>query len=258
MRTVLYDGTYLGWLTAVFDIYDHKIEDVVFARDAADSASLFATPHHVITDETKAARVLKGLEKRLSPDGLESLYKAFLSEYDSMDNTLLRFVRHAFASTANIEADLLHTAVWDVQQAAKRVRREAHRMKAFVRFQKTSDGLFYAIVEPACDVLPLIARHFKDRYADQRWLIYDAHRKYGLHYDLDTVTTVSLNFTPTSSTDATNASIFDEREEFFQILWRRYFSSVNIEARKNLKLHVQHMPKKYWRHLTEKRPGVSR
>ena len=57
-------------------------------------------------------------------------------------------------------------------------------MEAFVRFQLTKDGLYYCIIQPDYNVLPLISNHFEKRYADQRWLIYDSRRKYGIYYDL--------------------------------------------------------------------------
>ena len=31
-----------------------------------------------------------------------------------------------------------------------------------------------------------------------------------------------------------------------------YFKSTNIKSRKNMKLHLQHVPKRYWKYLTEK------
>jgi probable DNA metabolism protein len=46
-------------------------------------------------------------------------------------------------------------------------------MEAFVRFKKCQDGLFLSLVQPDFNVLPLIERHFRNRYQDQRWLIYD-------------------------------------------------------------------------------------
>ena len=49
-------------------------------------------------------------------------------------------------------------------------------MEAFVRFQCTKDQLYYAIIQPDYNVLPLISKHFEKRYADQRWLIYDIRR----------------------------------------------------------------------------------
>ena len=43
---------------------------------------------------------------------------------------------------------------------------------------------FLSLVRPDFNVLPLIQPHFKRRYQDQRWLIYDEQRKFGLYYDL--------------------------------------------------------------------------
>jgi len=37
-----------------------------------------------------------------------------------------------------------------------------------------------------------------------------------------------------------------------QMLWKKYFKSMAIEERKNLKLQQQNMPKKYWKYLVEK------
>ncbi len=124
-------------------------------------------------------------------------------------------------------------------------------MEAFIRFQKLSDGTFYAAIEPDFNVLPLLIKHFRDRYADQKWLIYDLKRKYGIYYDLDKVEYMEVEF----STDGDKSKlpeIYFGDEQLYQHLWKNYFNSVNIPSRKNLKLHLRHIPKRYWRHLTEK------
>lgn len=46
------------------------------------------------------------------------------------------------------------------------VNREVHRMKTFIRFQRSTDGLFVAMVEPDFNVLSLIRAFFKNRYSD--------------------------------------------------------------------------------------------
>ena len=256
MTEVIYDGTYEGWLTAVFEVYEYKLADVVFAKKESSGALLFANAHEVITDHAKAKRVLEGLKLRLSSEGLTGIYKAFLSEVHQIEVIMFQFVRHVFSNAKNIEKDFSNSAVWELRRATRLTRKEAHRMEAFVRFKLTKDQLYYAIVEPDCDVLPLIESHFRKRYADQRWLIYDAKRKYGIYYDLENVSTIELEFNPTANSSELLAEICDEQEEFFQNLWRRYFSSVNIESRKNMKLHVQHMPKRYWKHMIEKIPDL--
>lgn len=254
MTQVIYDGSYEGWLTAVFEIYEYKFKDVVFAKEEISNALLFSSSHFVATDNTKADRVLNGLKKRLSESGFSHIYYAFLSEMNHIDEILFRYVAYALKSTVNMEQDYSNNDVLNVQKATHLTGKESHRMKAFVRFKLTKDNLYYAIVEPDCNVLPLIENHFKNRYADQRWLIYDAKRKYGIYYDLENVSTVELQFDSTSSNFL--AEINDEDEEFFQNLWRGYFSSVNIESRKNTKLHIKHMPKRYWKNLIEKIPDL--
>ncbi len=151
-----------------------------------------------------------------------------------------------------MEHDYSNSAVLTIVQIAKNVYREKHRMEAFVRFQLTEDNLYYAIIEPDFNVLPLIKKHFYDRYADQCWMIYDTRRKYGLYYDKEKVMSVSMNFDAETNGGKSIRNIYNEKEELYQKLWQQYFSSVNIAARKNMKLHIQHMPKRYWRFLTEK------
>ena len=97
----------------------------------------------------------------------------------------------------------------------------------------------------------MIENHFKTRYADQQWIIYDASRRYGLYYDLQHVQVIEMQFHEGRSALHT-ADAAGENEPLYQLLWKQYFTSVNIEARKNTKLHIQHMPRRYWKYLPEK------
>jgi probable DNA metabolism protein len=215
---------------------------------------LFAEPHTVNPDPAHSDRVWKGLQKKLTKEAQEQLHRTFLSEIDGIENTLLQYIQYAFASEAMMEEDYSHAAVLTVVQTAKKVWREKHRMEAFVRFQRTADGLYYAIIDPDYNVLPLIARHFETRYADQRWMIYDIRRKYGMYYDLNTTETVQIRFSEEAVNGKDVSSVYDDTESIYQELWKQYFKSVNIAARKNTKLHIQHMPRRYWKFLPEKSP----
>ena len=255
MVTVVYDGTFEGWLTAVFEVFEYKFTQVEMTTKDRFQANVFNRHHETHFDPAKSARVWKGLTVKISAAGLSQLYKAFLSEDKGIENVLLQYVQYAFSKLRSIECDYSHPAVLTVVQTAKKVHREKHRMEAFIRFQLTADNLYYAICQPDFNVLPLIEKHFKDRYADQRWLIYDSHRKYGIYYDLTRVETVQLSFDEQTNGGKNIAVITDEKEELYQKLWQQYFTSINIAARKNTKLHVQHMPKRYWKFLPEKQAG---
>lgn len=252
MTVVIYDGSYTGLLTAVFEVYEYKFRDVSMTSDET-AYSLFGNRHTVFADAVKAKRVLDKLEQKLSGTAISQFYKTFLSALPGIENTLLRYVQYVLSSKKPVENDYSHPDVLLLQQTSRKVDREKHRMEAFVRFQLTKDKLFYSLIQPDFNVLPLIARHFKDRYADQRWLIYDTVRKYGLYYDLGTVSEVQMEFSADINNKGQMAVIHDEKENLYQKLWQQYFSSVNIKARKNMKLHIQHMPRRYWKNLIEKK-----
>lgn len=252
MTIVLYDGTFAGLLTAIFEVYEHKLVQPNICRDIAATGSLFASTHNVVTDLQKSKRVYKKLQDKLTLKALKQLYDCYLSELPGIENVIVRFVQYALNSKIAVENDYANADVLQLQQLSRKVHREKHRMEAFVRFQLTKDELYYAIIQPDYNVLPLISKHFKDRYADQRWLIYDGMRKYGLYYDKEKVAEVQMNFSADVNNEQSLKEIFDEKETLYQQLWKQYFSSVNIVARKNMKLHIQHMPKRYWRYLIEK------
>jgi probable DNA metabolism protein len=254
MQTLIYDSSFSGWLTAVFDTYEYKYAEVNIIPETVRQDDLFGQAHIVHTNETKAARVWKGLQQRISAQATKQLYKTFLSEQQGMENRLLQYVQYAFSNNNSIEEDYSHLAVLYITQTARQVHREKHRMEAFVRFQKTKDGLYYALIEPDFNVLPLIQDHFENRYADQQWMIYDSRRKYGIYYDLQQTITVQVNFEATTQEGKDLAAIHDEKEPLYQQLWQHYFNSVNIKARKNTKLHIRHVPRRYWRYLIEKQP----
>ena len=253
MKSVVYDGSWEGFLSAVFDVYEYKFSDADICPEHLFGGNLFESPHHVVTQQAHTERVWKGLEKKLTKEAQQQLYRTFLSELPGIENTLLSYIRYAFASPVFMETDFNHAAVIEVTQTAKKVWREKHRMEAFVRFQKTGDGLFYAIIEPDYNVLPIIASHFKNRYADQQWLIYDGKRKWGIFYDGESVSNVTINFSKAVEGGKAAGAVYDVRETLYQDLWQQYFKSVNIAARKNTKLHIQHMPRRYWKYLPEKR-----
>jgi probable DNA metabolism protein len=252
MHALLYDGTFDGFLSAVFDVYYYKFETPHITKEAAFNGNIFKKVHTVHTDQKHSTRVWTGLAKKLSPHAVQQVYKTFLSQLPNIENMLLHYIQYAFRSTTSIETDFGNAAVLTVDQTAKKVQREKHRMEAFVRFQQTADNLYYAIIEPDYDVLPLITKHFQDRYAGQRWMIWDGKRRYGIYYDLNEVSLVHIAFETGVNSGKDISAVYDESETLYQQLWQQYFKSVNIAARKNTKLHMQHMPVRYWKYLPEK------
>ncbi|MDR0972492.1 MAG: TIGR03915 family putative DNA repair protein [Prevotellaceae bacterium] len=247
-----YDKTFEGLLTAVFEAYQRKIFPDQLLADGESAPLFVGTDVHIDTNEEYAARVWRGAERRLSGTARAMVICCWLSELPEADILLFRFFRKTF-DTPYMEINFGDPDILELSKIGKRVNGEKHRMLQFLRFQKTEDGTFFAPVEPLYNVLPLAVSHFRDRFADQPWLIYDIRRHYGYYYDLNVVSEISF-------TDAENHLItgllddrlMDKDERLFQKLWKTYFRATAIAERTNPRKQRGDMPVRYWKYLTEK------
>ena len=168
---------------------------------------------------------------------------------------IFKYICKAIDAPHSIETNCGDSDVLELVKLWKKVDWERVRLLQFVRFQKAVDGTFFAAFESQFNVLPLIIDHFKDRFADQKWLIYDMKRRYGFYYDLKEVTQVSFDEGSRAAhllTGMLDETLMDKDEQLFQRLWKTYFKSIAIKERLNPRKHKQDMPVKYWKYLTEK------
>lgn len=263
MLIYLFDNTFDGLLTAVFDAFFRHDEPGQLLT-GGDALPLFADEvHEVKTDENKAGRVWAGLEKRLRENELRMITISWLSEDKNLNWPLFRYVCKVFHApqdeACRIVQNFADEDVLTVTRIAEKVAHEAHRMLQFVRFQKAKDGTYLGVVSPDYNVLPLATDHFCDRFGDQPWLLYDAGRRYGFYYD--TRSLHRIVFDGDENFDLRDGSLqgdmLAEDEMLFQNLWRTYFKAICIKERINPKKQAGDMPRRYWRYMTEmqKKPG---
>ncbi|KGT48384.1 TIGR03915 family putative DNA repair protein [Acinetobacter sp. HR7] len=257
MARYCFDGSLTGLLSCIFRAFAFKEYEVSVTANLHAQNGLFDEFIHVASNDEHGQRVWQGLKQKISSASLRAFYFAFLSEQEQAFQNLFDFAVYVFQNQYPVDQDYGHSAVIGMSQWAKQVGREKHRMEAFVRFKKCKDGLFLSLVKPDFNVLPIITRHFKERYQDQSWLIYDEQRQYGIYYDLQQVHQVEMNaeaIDPQARIGRSQAfSIeLDDEEVLYDQLWKDYFQSVNIQARRNIKLHIQYVPKRYWRYMNEK------
>lgn len=239
MNTYHYDGTFDGFLSAVFVAWHD--DGPLFAVGPV-TASLLGVTVEVRTDEARAERLRRGLVRAGGTETLARVQHAFYSETPGLDGWLFTYLKILFARGQEAADSPLGTAGPAVGQAARKTGREVHRMHAFVRFAEGVDGSYRATIEPECNVLPLVGAHFAERYGSIRWIIVDRRRRYALLHDRGHLHLVGA---PEEDVEAA------EGETRWQQLWRAYYHAVDIPERRNLALRARHMPRRYWRHLTE-------
>ena len=253
MKTLIYDGSFEGLLTSIFEVFEYKY-DVVEIINITNyhQENIFSEVHSVATDTQKSDRVLNRIKENLGKEGLSILMKVYFSENPELERLILSAIRYSIKNpTQNILQDFANEDIMNIAKICKSMGREIHRMHAFVRFEKLQDEVYFSKIEPDFNVLPLSVKFFKDRYQDQKWMIFDLKRNYGVFYDLKEMDF----FYPTENQHHEFKKIenfLHEDETKYQKLWQRYFFKTNIPERKNLKMHHQMLPKRYWKYLTEK------
>ena len=146
---------------------------------------------------------------------------------------------------AHGERNLLQIAtdddvVWTAL-AAKAVRRDMHKMKAFVRFREVAapDGaVFIAWFEPSHDIAARVAPFFVRRFTGMRWSILTPQRS--AHWDGETLRLEA----GASKADAPS-------EDALEALWLTYFANIFNPARLKVRAMTQEMPVRYWKNLPE-------
>lgn len=126
----------------------------------------------------------------------------------------------------------------------EQVRRDEHKMHAFVRFRRVEeqDGeeRFIAWYEPQHHILKLAAPFFAERFAVMRWSILTLDGSASWE-----PSTKQLQYGPPVTRE--QAPSGDELEE----LWKSYYASIFNPARLNPDAMRGHMPVRYWGNLPE-------
>ena len=156
---------------------------------------------------------------------------------DLLYRVLLRCRNNSRLLGNRADAEVQQLEAW-----AKNIRRDMHKMKAFVRFREvTPQGAnrrqFLSWFEPDHRIEELIASFFTRRFGDMDWVIVTPE--------------VTTRFTggdlSHEAVESDRLDLSDETEE----LWRTYYANIFNPARLKIKAMQSEMPKKYWKNLPE-------
>jgi DNA polymerase len=128
-----------------------------------------------------------------------------------------------------------------VEAMGKSVRRDMHKMRAFLRFRAVaSDGgeRFVAWFEPEHHIARLNAGFFVRRYANMAWSILTP--ELSIHWDGETLSEgPAANRADAPEADAAEAA------------WKTYYAAIFNPARLKVGAMLKEMPKKYWKNMPE-------
>ena len=246
MLSISYDSSFNGFLSVVFEIYRQHLDVGEIHPDRSDSpCNLFMQPFRIETSEESAQRLKRAISNQASPEILSTLDAAFRSEEDGIEMKILAYLRKMFLGTDPTYAkNPTSDEMLPIFMTARSVRREVGGMLGMVRFNRMPDGTYVSEIEPKYDILELLIGHVRGRFANERWVIYDSKRGFGVYYD-------GKNPVEMSIPNIRQVSAMNSSDNFVQ-LWQDYYKSIAIKERENPKLMKQCLPVRYWKHLPER------
>lgn len=248
----LYDGSFEGLLTCVYYHYYGEKAGGIYRRDSYQPVLMMAGTE-VITEPALAARVYRAIEEKISGDALDNVYHTFLSSATDKEILILNYLRLGFRLGSKVDSYHSHPDVYPLHKVARKVTTEAHRFLGLLRFADTGNFL-YAVLAPDHYILPLIADHFADRLAGERWIIHDRKRGVAVVYDGHDRATAGCRYRRRwYITDfPRNGQVpLNEKEQYYQELWQQYFDTIAIASRRNPQLQAQFVPYRYRQDLVE-------
>jgi len=240
---VVFDGGLAGLLTVVHAYYYDKLLPVELHEEASFQSSLGTDYVHIATNEAKAETVLEALRKKLSQDSVSNIFNAMLHESDERFMSIFQYIIAGFHYLSALDSYEQLDYVLAMHKMVRHVNSEAHLLKGFVRFTKTPDGVYYADISPKNEVLHVLAAHFAERLGGERWIIHDVRHKLAAVYD--TKEWIIME----APAQAANPQRDDA--DGYGALWSAFYDSIMIQERANPKCRRSHMPKYFWKHMTE-------
>lgn len=192
VKILIYDGSFNGFLTTVFKAFDQKWNVMDIQKDNGKQRELFSDTETIGTEIDLAKRVWHGIEKK-SRETIKTIYFAYQSEAKGIEFLLFRYIKQLFFSTVRSPLAIEEEELSKIRQLANLVGGEKRHMEAFVDMHQSKDSVYFAVIAPDYDVLPLISKHFRSKYKDQHWLVYDSKRGYGIYFEGYKVELIALD-----------------------------------------------------------------
>ena len=244
MKIFIYDDTFEGLLTAIYDgFYSKESPTSIYGKNESNAPLLLGDIIEIITEKDKFKKVRDAIINKLDFLALKKIYLVYLSNEEDKAMVIFKYLKIAFKLGHNVHSFLNVCEIRVVDDISRRVTHESHKFTGFIRFNYIDEKFLYSSIEPDNDILELIGDHFKDRFSKEYFIIHDVYREKALIYN-------GLSYEIIHMDKKTYEQLKSHNDEYSD-LWKTYFRSTTIEERRNPKLQSRMMPKRYWKHILE-------
>ncbi len=218
----------------------HVSPDRVTWTESGGAGDLFAGGEATLPEPAPDARPVRASKRFMSLAKNAALHSN-PQRFALLYRLLWRLQSNPRAMEDKADPDVRQLEAFD-----KSVRRDSHKMHAFVRFRLIEEACeggeahehYIAWFEPDHHIVRANAGFFMRRFANMRWSILTPRGC--LHWDGKTM----REGPPAQRSDAPDGDPVEE-------LWKSYYSSIFNPARLKVGAMLSEMPKKYWKNMPE-------
>lgn len=237
----LYDGSFDGFLCCVHNYYYNPLKPIDI-RTYENFTPSFYDCVEVYTQEDKALIVKSAIEKKLSKDNLDFVKDCFCTCLEGKEMYMLQYLVKGFKIGGQIRQMLTDETVSVLYKAWVHLTREYRLYLGIIRFYKAGE-VYVSSIKPKNQILPFIAQHFCDRFANQSFMIYDEINHQALIYANNECKIIYVEDIQLPS--------LDDEELYTQKLWKQFYDTIAIKERINPRCRMNFLPKRTWDRLPE-------
>ena len=235
-----------GIFTALFDAFVCKNKmkapytDSISIAAGEGEMTLFAREIEVQTDAQKVQKTVYSIQSRLGYPVYDTLLHALCHFEGDRGTAVLGYLVRAFAQGRGISDQLADPFALRVMELSRKVDNELDKLLGFVRFQDLG-SILVAQLAPKCNMVPLMMDHFSDRFPDENFILYDENRNLAaVHEAGHSCVLVS----------GEQLQIPQGHMDYFAVLWKQYFATMEIRERHNEQCQNHLLPKWYRKYMT--------
>ena len=237
-----YDGSPEGFLCCVYRSFAYQEMPLAIRQKGKGQMLIDECVILIISNITRARKVYASLDK-IGPDAKDFVKKALLTCLEDKEVLLLQWLKKAYRIHSRIFDRLTDKTVYPLERAILSLEREVHNYLGFIRFSIYRNVLLSNIT-PKNQVLPLLGKHFSDRFPEEYLLIHDQTHEVVLIHE------PGLEFYLTQA----DKFVFPEsgkQQEYYEDLWKCFCEHISIRERENRLCQLNHLPLRYREDMVE-------
>ena len=236
-------------MTCIYDAWAARLGhgNIRLKTEPVGNLELFCEYRHIENNKEKTVKVIRSIQKKISPRAYHSIYRTAMSSHPDKLDIIYRYLIIGFAyGKASLEM-LAMPQVNALFELDRKVANETHLFREFLRFSRLDNGILYSVIEPKCNVITLLAPSFEDRMPSEHWMIVDKNRMLSVVHPADK----DYFLTPLTSEEFDHIESSKTNSDPYTELWKSFFHTISIEQRENPRCQRNMMPLWYRKNMTE-------